>query len=145
MSAFDSVGPPYTLKFTIKPSQSTEISVPLFDGTSMLVPYDGGVIFAGTDSKLHVQSLAFEDPTTQIRYSLPYTLPTDVYTTVEIHATRTYTYALIDGDMYWWTTNLDIWGEYMKPANMSFAAPSHFIRAEGFDGELHNVSLVVES
>ncbi|KAJ7889726.1 glycoside hydrolase [Mycena leptocephala] len=120
MSAFDSVGPPYTLKFTIKPSQATEISVPLFDGTSMLVPYDGGVIFAGTDSKLHAQSLAFEDPTTQIRYSLPYTLPTDVYTTVEIHATRTYTYALIDGDIYWWTTNLDIWGEYMKPANMSF-------------------------
>ncbi|KAF7350454.1 Glycoside hydrolase [Mycena venus] len=145
MSSFDSVGPPYTLKFTIKPTSSSEISVPLFDGTSMLVPYDGGVIFSGTDSKLHVQSLAFEDPTTRIRYPLPYELPTDVYTTVEIHATRNYTYALIDGNTYWWTTELDIWGEYMKPANMSFAAPSRFIRAEGFNGELRNVSLVLGS
>ncbi|KAJ6486918.1 glycoside hydrolase [Mycena sanguinolenta] len=144
-SSFDSVGPPYTLTFTIKPSTSTQISVPLFDGSSILVPFDGGVIFSGNDSKLHVQSLAFEDPTTKIRYPLPYTLPTDVYTTVEIHATRNYTYAVIDGETYWWMTDLDIWGEYMKPANMSFAAPSRFIRAEGFDGELHNVSLVLGS
>ncbi|KAJ7484729.1 glycoside hydrolase, partial [Mycena latifolia] len=143
MTAFDSVGPPYTLTFTIKPSTASEIGVPLFDGTSMLVPYDGGVIFAGKDSKLHVQSLAFEDPTTGIRYPLLYTLPPDEYTTVEIHATRDYTYASIDGTMYWWMTDLDIWGEYMKLANMSFAAPSHFIRAEGFGGELYNVSLVL--
>ncbi|KAJ7234635.1 glycoside hydrolase [Mycena haematopus] len=120
------------------PSSSNQISVPLFDGTSMLVPSDGGVIFSGNDSKLH-------DPTTKIRYPLPYTLPMDVYTTVEIHATRTYTYALIDGTTYWWLTDLDIWGEYMKPANMSFAAPSHFIGAEGFNGELHNISLVLGS
>ncbi|KAJ7096698.1 glycoside hydrolase [Mycena belliarum] len=142
-SAFDSVGPPYTLTFTIKPSNATEISVPLLDGTSMRVPYDGGVIFAGRDSKLHVQSLAFEDPATGIRYPLPYALPADEYTTVAIHATRSYTYAEIGGSVHWWTTDLDIWGEYMKPANMSFAAPSHFIRAEGFSGELHNVSLVL--
>ncbi|KAF7349272.1 Glycoside hydrolase [Mycena sanguinolenta] len=144
-SSFDSVGPPYTLTFTIKPSSSSQISVPLFDGTSMLVPFDGGVIFSGNDSKLHVQSLAFEDPTTKVRYPLLYTLPTDVYTTVEIHATRNYTYAIIDGEAYWWMTDLDIWGEYMKPANMSFAAPSRLIRAEGFDGELYNVSLVLGS
>ncbi|KAJ7136016.1 glycoside hydrolase [Mycena epipterygia] len=142
-TAFDSVGPPYTLTFTIKPSNATKIAVPLLDGTSMLVPFDGGVIFAGNDSKLHVQSLSFEDPSTGIRYPLQYTLPSDVYTTVEIHATRNYTYALIDGETYWWMTNLDIWGEYMKLANMSFAAPSHFIRAEGFNGELHNISLVL--
>ncbi|KAJ7695494.1 glycoside hydrolase [Mycena rosella] len=145
MTAFDSVGPPYTLTFTVKPSNATGIGVPLLNGTSMLVPFDGGVIFAGTDSTLHAQSLAFEDPTTGIRYPLNYTLPADVYTTVEIRATREYTYATIDGAVYWWTTNLDIWGEYMKLANMSFAAPSHFIRAEGFDGELHNVSLVLGS
>ncbi|KAJ7755380.1 glycoside hydrolase [Mycena maculata] len=144
-TAFDSVGPPYTLTFTIKPSNASQISVPLLDGASMLVPFDGGVIFAGNDSKLHVSSLSFEDPSTQLWYPLPYTLPPDVYTTVEIHATRNYTYALIEGEVYWWMTNLDIWGEYMKLANMSFAAPSHFIGAEGFNGELRNISLVLGS
>ncbi|KAF8189867.1 glycoside hydrolase [Mycena galopus ATCC 62051] len=143
--SFDSVGPPYTLTFTIKPSASSKISVPLFDGTSMLVPFDGGVIFSGNDSVLHVQSLAFEDPTTAIWYALPYTLPADVPTIVEIHATRNYTYAVIEGNTYWWMTDLDIWGEYMKPANMSFAAPSRFIGAAGFNGELSNVSLVLGS
>ncbi|KAJ6631149.1 glycoside hydrolase superfamily [Mycena sp. CBHHK59/15] len=142
-TAFDSVGPPYTLTFTIKPSSSTQISVPLFDGTSMLVPYDGGAVFAGRDSVLHVQALAFEDPSTRIRYPLAYTLPADAYTTVEIHATRNYTYALIGGETYWYTTDLNIWGEYMKPANMSFAAPSQLLRADGFAGELHGVSLVL--
>ncbi|KAJ7512061.1 glycoside hydrolase superfamily [Mycena galericulata] len=142
---FDSVGPPYTLKFTIKPSSATEINVPLLDGSSMLVPFDGGVIFAGNDSKLHVQSLAFEDPSTEIRYPLSYTLPPNVRTTVEIHATRNYTYALIGGEVHWWMTDLDIWGEYMKPANMSFAAPSRFIGAEGFNGELSDISLSLGS
>ncbi|KAJ7039802.1 glycoside hydrolase family 20 protein [Mycena alexandri] len=145
ISAFDSVGPPYTLTFTVKPSNVTEINVPLLDGTFMLIPYDGGLIFAGNDSKLHAQSLSFEDPTTQIRYPLSYTLPSDAFTTVEIHATRTYTYALIEGSVYWWLTDLDIWGEAMKPANMSFAAPSHFIRGDDFFGDLYNVSLVLGS
>lgn len=149
-TSYDSVGPPYTLRFTVKPSSATQISVPLFDGSSMLVPFDGGVLFAGGDSKLHVQGLAFEDTSTRIRYPLrstptgkAYVLPADVETTVEIHATRTYTYALIGGERYWWTTEVDVWGEYMKVANMSFAAPVRFIRAEGFAGELGGVELVL--
>ncbi|KAJ7839581.1 glycoside hydrolase superfamily [Mycena olivaceomarginata] len=148
-TSYDSVGPPYTLRFTVKPLSATQISVPLFDGSSMLVPFDGGVLFAGGDSKLHVQGLAFEDTSTRIRYPLrstptgkAYVLPADVETTVEIHATRTYTYALIGGERYWWTTEVDVWGEYMKAANMSFAAGARFIRAEGFAGELGGVELV---
>ncbi|KAK7046675.1 glycoside hydrolase [Favolaschia claudopus] len=148
-TSFESVGPPYTLTFTVKPSASpkkAQISVPLFDGSSILAPYDSGVIFAGIDSKLHItpsQTLAFEDTTTHLLYPLPYTFPTDVPTRVEIHATQRYTYALIGGKTYWWTTELDIWGEYMKSANMSFAAPAGVVGGFGFEGELRDVELLV--
>ncbi|KAK6997302.1 glycoside hydrolase, partial [Favolaschia claudopus] len=148
-TSFESVGPPYTLTFTVKPSASpkkSQISVPLFDGSSILAPYDGGVIFAGVDSKLHMtqsQTLAFEDITTHLLYPLPYTFPTDVPTRVEIHATQRYTYALIGGKTYWWTTELDIWGYYMKSANMSFAAPAGVVGGFGFEGELRDVELSV--
>lgn len=123
-TSFDSVGPPYTLKFDINPTS------------------DDGTIFSGIDSILFLQSLTFQDPATNEYYPLGVTLPKDSYSTVEIHATTLYTYALInETSKYWWTTNLDIWGEYMKEANMSFAAPSKAIG--GFVGELRNVSLVV--
>ncbi|TFK32297.1 glycoside hydrolase [Crucibulum laeve] len=126
-TSFDSVGPPYTLKFTVNPTSQD------------------GVLFSGRDSKLHVRSLAFEDPSTQKFYWLNFTLLLNQETTVEIHATRESTYALINGQKYWWLTNLDIWGEYMQLANMSFAAPSSAIGVDGFAGRIKDVSLVLES
>ncbi|KAJ7637121.1 glycoside hydrolase [Roridomyces roridus] len=97
VTPFDSVGPPYTLSFTIQPS-----------------PNASGIILAGNDSILHVESLAFEDPSTGVHYPLASYpgLPVDKPTAV-----------------FWWMTDLDIWGEYMKSANMSFAAPSRFVAA----------------
>lgn len=122
-----SVGPPYVLKFTIKPSANAENSI----------------LFSGLDSKLHLDSLTFEDTPTHKLYPLHYSLPVNSYTDIEVHATREYTYALIQGEKYWWTTTLDIWGEYLKTANMSFAAPSEIVHAGGSLGDFWNVSLTL--
>lgn len=124
-----SVGPPYTLTFTVQPSSRSPTT---------------GVLFSGTDSKLHVSDLTFE-ATGQL-YSLGYTLPLKKSTTVAIHATRDYTYAVINGDAsskHFWTTTMDIWGEYMAVGNMSFAAPAQQIGTEGFAGLITDVSLVL--
>jgi len=126
---FASVGPPYTLKFSIMPSSHAS---------------DAGVLFSGEDSKLYVANLTFE-ATGQL-YPLGYVLPTDTYTDVEIHATQDYTYAIINGDegnpRYWYTI-MDIWAEYMEVANMSFAAPAQQIGGEGFAGTVKNVLLTL--
>ncbi|KAH9926408.1 glycoside hydrolase superfamily [Fomitopsis serialis] len=126
---YTSVGPPYTLKFSVKPSS---------------VDPETGFLFAGEDSKLYVANLTFE-ATGQL-FPLGYVLPTDTYTSVEIHATTQYTYAVINGDENsprYWTTDMDIWAEYMELANMSFAAPAQQIGGEGFAGSIKDVLLTV--
>lgn len=122
-----SVGPPYTFSFTV--------------GASRLG--HGGVLFTGQDSILHLldASLAFEDPTTNVLYSLAnFAMPDGVDTPIIIHATREYTCAFVDGDIFFFTTLLDIWGDYLAVANMSFAAPSNFIAG---DMGIRDVALVV--
>ncbi|KAH9885463.1 glycoside hydrolase [Cubamyces lactineus] len=124
-----SVGPPYTLSFSVMPDDKTPST---------------GLLFSGADSKLHVANLTFE-ATGQL-YALGYVLPTQRYTSVEIHATREYTYAVIDGDethpRYWYTL-MDIWGDYMALGNMSFAAPSAQIGGDGFRGKIKDVKLTL--
>lgn len=125
----DSIGPPYTLTFTVKPSLKSS---------------DTGLLFSGIDSKLHVSTLTFE-ATGQL-YTLNYTLSSDAWTNVAIHATRDYTYAVIDGDEstpWYWYTSMDIWGERIQLGNMSFAAPAQQIGGGGFEGSIKNVSLVL--
>ncbi|CAL1694799.1 unnamed protein product [Somion occarium] len=126
-TSVSSVGPPYTLTFSVTPSSHSP---------------DEGVLFAGLDSTLHVSNLTFE-ATGQL-YSLGYTLPQHKYTTIAIHATREYTYAIIDGnteDRRYWTTLMDIWGDFMALGNMSFAAPAQKIGANGFMGDIKDVVL----
>jgi hexosaminidase len=126
-----SVGPPYTLTFSVKTSSRSS---------------EAGILFSGIDSRLHVSQLTFE-ATGQL-YSLNYTLPKDNWTKVEIHATRDCTYAIIDDDVStkrYWVTVMDIWGEYMQTANMSFAAPAEMIGGDGFDGSIKDVVLELGS
>ncbi|TFK88899.1 glycoside hydrolase family 20 protein [Polyporus arcularius HHB13444] len=126
-----SVGPPYTLSFRVKPDSRDP---------------NAGTLFVGTDSKLHVANLTFEAAGQS--YALGYVLPKDRYTSVEIHATREYTYALIDADKgspRYWHTLMDIWGEYMALGNMSFAAPSWQIGADGFAGVIEDVRLTLDA
>lgn len=121
-TAVDSMGPPYTLSFNVNPASSK------------------GVLFSGIDSILLAESLTW-NVTGQL-YSLNYTLPLNKETRVEIHATRDATFAYIGKDkvpMYWYT-ELDIWGDYMQTANMSFAAPIQKIGA-GFKGAISNIRL----
>lgn len=125
----DSVGPPYTLSFNVKPSSKSP---------------NIGLLFSGIDSKLHISNLTFE-ATGQL-YSLGYTLPMEKYTQVTIRATKDYTYAIFDGDeqnKWFWTTSMDIWGDYIAIGNMSFAAPAKELGGEHFEGSLRNVSLVL--
>ncbi|KAJ4467635.1 glycoside hydrolase [Lentinula edodes] len=128
-TSFESVGPPYTLSFSVKPPPTTNTS--------------STPLFLGLDSVLFLDSLSFKDPSTNLRYPLGVDLPPDVFTSLEIHATVNHTYALLNGSSsaLYWTSNLDIWGEYMQTVNMSFAAPSYIIGLDGFEGELVNVTL----
>ncbi|KAF8579796.1 glycoside hydrolase family 20 protein [Ramaria rubella] len=126
---YPSVGPPYTLTFAVNPHTSTT-----------------GTLFSGPDSTLHVQNLTFEAGGTHQRYALNCTLPVGEWTTVTIHATREYTYAIVDGKegtRMFWETTMDIWGEYMAVGNMSFAAPAGRIGGDGFEGEIGRVELRV--
>ncbi|KAI0830841.1 glycoside hydrolase [Trametes gibbosa] len=124
-----SVGPPYTLTFRVKPGGRDP---------------DAGLLFSGIDSRLHVANLTFE-ATGQL-YALGYVLPQSRFTSVAIRATREYTYAVIDGDEAhprYWTTLMDIWGDYMALGNMSFAAPSQQIGGGGFAGTIRDVTLTL--
>jgi hexosaminidase len=122
-----SVGPPYTFTFTVTPSASAPLN---------------STIFTGFDSALHIDGLSFRDIVTNDYFPLGggYTLPLGQSTTVEIHATRNYTYAIIDGMQYTWTSLLSLWGEPWTK-NMSFAAPSLMFGGGGFEGQLANVTL----
>ncbi|OSX66804.1 glycoside hydrolase family 20 protein [Postia placenta MAD-698-R-SB12] len=126
---YASVGPPYTLQFSVMPDTHSS---------------NADFLFSGEDSKLYVANLTFE-ATGQL-YPLGYVLPVGTYTDVEIHATADYTYAIINGDegnpRYWYTV-MDIWGEYMEVANMSFAAPAQQIGGEGFVGSVKDVVLTL--
>ncbi|PCH34416.1 glycoside hydrolase family 20 protein [Wolfiporia cocos MD-104 SS10] len=129
ITPYTSVGPPYTLLFTVMPSSEDP---------------DTGTLFSGIDSRLHVANLTFE-ATGQL-YALGYVLPANTYTQVEIHATHNYTYAIIDGNAdspYYWYTYLEIWGEYTEVANMSFAAPAWQIGGDGFSGTVKDVLLTI--
>ncbi|EIN08579.1 glycoside hydrolase [Punctularia strigosozonata HHB-11173 SS5] len=120
-----SVGPPYNLTFRVKPTSQD------------------GILFSGIDSLLRVGNLTFE--ALGQRYSLRYTLPLHKWTTVTIRATREYTYAVIDGNedgKLWWTTLMDIWGEYLAVGNMSFAAPAQII-GPSFQGTIDLVDLTL--
>ena len=131
VTRYASVGPPYTLQFNVKPSADAP---------------DVGTLFEGEDCKLHVANLTFE-ATGQL-FPLGYVLPENTYTFVEIHATTLYTYAILDGDVAnprYWTTDMDIWGEYMEVANMSFAAPARQIGAAGFSGSIKDVLLTLDA
>ncbi|KAH9932422.1 glycoside hydrolase [Amylocystis lapponica] len=126
---YASVGPNYTMKFSVQPSADAP---------------DTGLLFSGTDSQLWVANLTFE-ATGQL-YPLGYVLPEGKYTTVEIHATRDWTYAIIDGDTthpYYWQIIIDFWGDYSAPSNMSFAAPSQYVGGQGFSGSIRDISLIL--
>ncbi|EJD47203.1 glycoside hydrolase [Auricularia subglabra TFB-10046 SS5] len=121
-----SVGPPYTLSFTVTPRAR------------------GGVLFAGPDTRLHLDGLVFEDVQTGVSYALgpDVALPLNRSTRVEVRATLTGTSAVVDGGpARYWETLLDIWGDYMQPANMSFVAPAQFIGVDGFKGTISDVLL----
>lgn len=122
-TGLQSMGPPYTLSFSVTPKRA------------------GGVLFSGSDSVLLADTLTWN--ATGALYSLNYSLPLNKETRVEIHATRDYTFAYIGNDRTprYWYTELDIWGDYMQQANMSFAAPLHII-GSGFHGALSNIRLV---
>ncbi|KAI5900253.1 glycoside hydrolase [Schizophyllum commune H4-8] len=122
-TSYPSVGPPYTLTFTITPDA------------------DNGTIFAGTDTALLVSSLAFQDIATNQFYPIDYTLPLGEPTTVQIRATRLYTVAEIGGVSYLYQTTMGISGNSLHVANMSFAAPAQTIGSEGV--LLEDVSLVL--
>ena len=128
-TSIESVGPPYTMTFSVKPSSHSP---------------NQGLLFSGIDSKLHVANLTFE-ATGQL-YALGYVLPVNKWTQVAIHATRDYTYAVIDGNedaKRYWTTLMDIWGDYMALGNMSFAAPSLAVGGDGFSGQIKDLSIVL--
>lgn len=120
---FASVGPPYTLTFTVTADTGD------------------GILFSGTDTALHVSSLTFQDVASNEFYPLNYTLSPGVPTTVEIQATRDYTVANIGGVSYLYETVMGISGSSLRPANISFAAPTNFIGCDG--AFLENVSLVL--
>ena len=125
----DSVGPPYILSFSVMASPTSPST---------------GVLFAGIDSKLHVSNLTFE--VKGQLYSLGYTLPATKFTHIAVHATRGFTYAVLDGDeaqKCFWTTTMDIWGDYMETANISFAAPAREIGGDGFGGVIRDIRLQI--
>lgn len=126
-----SVGPPYTLTFNVKPSDQFP---------------DTGILFSGADSQLFAQNLTFVPTSTNVSYALNFELPKNKYTSVAIHATTDYTYAVINGDennKYFYTTGLDLWGDYTAIVNMSFAAPAQEIGGAGFRGQITDVSLTL--
>ncbi|THH26504.1 hypothetical protein EUX98_g7686 [Antrodiella citrinella] len=129
VTPIESVGPPYTMTFSVQPSSHSPST---------------GTLFSGIDSILHVANLTFE-ATGQL-YALGYILPQNKWTTVAIHATRDYTYAIIDGDestKHYWTTLMDLWGDEIVIGNMSFAAPSQTFGGDGFSGAIKDVSIVL--
>lgn len=136
----ESVGPPYTLSFSVRPCAADVRTTG--DTTE-------AELFRGTDSSLYASSLTFSSNAEY--YPLPpaFQLKPDVWTNVSIQATREYTFASIvqeDGnaEIYWYQTTLNIWGDYLTQANMSFAAPSAVIGSEGFGGEIANVVLRID-
>jgi len=125
-TAFQSVGPPYTLSFTVIPTSPN------------------GTLFSGEDTALLVQNLTFVDVATNTYFALPLNLPLGVSSRVEVHATQEYTYAIINGgEPVYWNTLMDIWGERMQLGNMSFPAPAFMIGVDGFQGNFGSVELVL--
>jgi hexosaminidase len=133
----DSVGPPYTLSFSVRP---TAADVQTTGNTT------SAQLFEGKDSALYASSLTFG--CNAEHYPLPpvFQLEAGVWTNVTILATREYTYATViqEGSnlvTYWYQTTLNIWGDYLMQANMSFAAPSAIIGSPGFKGDIANIIL----
>ncbi|KAF9221135.1 glycoside hydrolase family 20 protein [Gyrodon lividus] len=135
----DSVGPPYTLSFSVRP---TAADVQTTGNTT------AARLFEGTDSALYASSLTFACNAEY--YPLPpvFQLEPDVWTNITIRATREYTYATViregvDSVTYRYQTTLNIWGDYLTQANMSFAAPSETIGSPGFKGNVAHVVLCI--
>ncbi|OZJ05732.1 hypothetical protein BZG36_01314 [Bifiguratus adelaidae] len=118
----NSMGPPYTMSFKVNPASGE------------------GTLFSGIDSILLAADLTW-NVTGQL-YTLNYSLPINKVTQVEIHATREQTWAYINGEKTprYWYTYLEIWGDYIQQANMSFAAPIQTIGA-GFKGMIGDIVL----
>ena len=133
----ESVGPPYTLSFSVRPC-SADVQT---TGDIMDVE-----LFKGIDSTLYASSLTFSSNGEYYPLPFAFRLRSDVWTNVTIQATRDHTFATVvqEGGQavtYWYQTTLDIWGDYLMQANMSFAAPSATIGSEGFRGDIVNVVL----
>ncbi|KIJ67181.1 glycoside hydrolase family 20 protein, partial [Hydnomerulius pinastri MD-312] len=131
-TGIDSVGPPYTLSFSVRP---TAADVETTGNTT------AARLFEGQDSALYASSLTFSSNAEY--YPLPPTfqLESGVWTNVSIRATREYTYVTVireggDPQDFWYQTTLNIWGDYLTQANMSFAAPSAIIGSVGFKGDI---------
>ncbi|KAF8551069.1 glycoside hydrolase family 20 protein [Imleria badia] len=136
----ESVGPPYTLSFSVRPCPS--------DVRTRRDTMDAK-LFKGTDSTLYASSLTLSSNAEY--YPLPpaFQLQPDVWTNVTIQATRERTFATIvqeggHSETYWYQTTLNIWGDNLAQANMSFAAPSAIIGSEGFGGDIANVVLRID-
>lgn len=131
-----SVGPPYTLSFTLR-VRARDVET-IGDMTAVQ-------LFSGTDTMLYASSLTLAS--NEEYYPLPsaFQLKPDVWTNVTIRATREHTCATVvqegQAKRYWYETTLNIWGDYLMQANMSFAAPSATIGSKEFAGELTNVVL----
>ncbi|EIW77952.1 glycoside hydrolase family 20 protein [Coniophora puteana RWD-64-598 SS2] len=128
-----SVGPPYTLTFSVQLGPQANPS-----------DISQSVLFSGIDSTLYASSLTMESNAEF--YPTTFTFPAGVFTSVTIKATREYTYAEVQPEgegkeTYWWTTTLNIWGDYLTTANMSFAAPAQYVGCQGFEGTIRNVTL----
>lgn len=136
----ESVGPPYTLSFSVRPTARD---------AQTTGDITAAELFQGTDSALYASSLTFSSNAEY--YPLPpaFQLKPDVWTNMTVQATRDYTCATVvqEGghtETYWYQTTLSIWGGQLVQANMSFAAPSATIGSEGFGGEIANVVLRID-
>ncbi|KAG8215740.1 glycoside hydrolase family 20 protein [Butyriboletus roseoflavus] len=136
----ESVGPPYTLSFSVRPCAAD---------LQTTADTTNAELFKGKDSSLYASSLTISSNAEY--YPLPpaFQLKPDVWTNVTIQATRGYTFATVvqgfgQTETYWYQTTLNIWGDYLTQANMSFAAPSATIGSEGFRGDIANVMLRID-
>ncbi|KAK7461887.1 hypothetical protein VKT23_008320 [Stygiomarasmius scandens] len=133
-TGLDSVGPPYTLSFSLQVTNSSG-EVPLFTGND-------SVLFLDSASG----SLTFQGPVTNKFYPLGSPVPFDSesFTKVDIHATTMLTtIAINDGQPLPWETNIGISGDRLRLVNMSFAAPAGVIGSDSLFGEMRNVSLKI--
>ncbi|KAH7886681.1 glycoside hydrolase superfamily [Phlebopus sp. FC_14] len=134
----DSVGPPYSLSFSVRP---TEADVQTTGNTS------AARLFWGKDSELLASLLTFSCNGEYYPLSGKAALEGGKWTDVVVRATKEYTSATMSREghrgpeTYLYQTSVNIWGDYLTEVNMSFAAPSRIIGSVGFGGDIANVVL----